>query len=138
MLEKMTATKRISFLIDSRLECVSLVGAAINALCVKHGVDEMNSYQVQTATIEAVNNAIIHAYENDSGHEVRVDCILSGESICIEVLDHGKGMQKLPANKAPELDAESGRGWWIIRRWMDYVEYETKDGFNRISMVRNI
>jgi serine/threonine-protein kinase RsbW len=101
-------------------------------------MDEMNSYQVQTATIEAVNNAIIHAYQGQEGHEVVVNWTLEKGSINIEVLDQGKSMEKMPPEIQPSPEAESGRGWWIMRRWMDHTDYESYDDFNRVIMVRKI
>ncbi len=134
----MTATKRISLSIDSRLDCVSLIGVGINALCRDHGMDEMNSYQVQTATTEAINNAIIHAYEKQSGHLVGVDWILDGNVVRIEIIDRGKRMARIPPDIEPPAEAESGRGWWIMRRWMDNVDYASLGGLNRVIMYRKI
>ncbi len=132
----MTAVKRISLRIDSCLDCVSLVGVSINALCREHGMDEMNSYQVQTAATEAINNAIIHAYENQPGHAVTVDWILEDNVIRIEVTDQGKSMAGMPPDIEPSPEAESGRGWWIIRRWMDHADYVSSDGFNCLILYR--
>ncbi|MCP4077411.1 MAG: ATP-binding protein [Gammaproteobacteria bacterium] len=134
----MTAFKRISLKIDSRLDCVSLVSASINVLCRENGMNEMNSYQVQTATTEAINNAIIHAYESQPGQEVTVDWILDGHTIRIEVSDNGKSMAQIPPDIEPLPEAESGRGWWIMRRWMDHVDYASCDGLNRIILQRKI
>jgi serine/threonine-protein kinase RsbW len=136
--ENMTADKRISLRIDSRLDYVSLIGVATNALCREHGMDEMNSYRVQTAITEAINNAIIHAYENQPGHTVTADWILQDNVIRVEVADQGKSMVGMPPDIEPSPEAESGRGWWIMRRWMDHADYASSDGFNRVIMSRKI
>ena len=83
----MNVVKRITLRIDSRLDCVSLIGVSINALCREHGLDEMASYQVQSATIEAVNNAILHAYDSQPGHSVDVDWLLQDDVVRIDILN---------------------------------------------------
>jgi serine/threonine-protein kinase RsbW len=134
----MTTAQPILLQIDSRLDCVADLGARINALCCEQGMNEMNSYQVQTAVTEAVNNAIIHAYDNQPGHKVSLDWTLLDQTICIEVSDEGKRLSKIPADIEPSPEAESGRGWWIMRRWMDQVDYVSSNGLNRMIMYRKI
>jgi serine/threonine-protein kinase RsbW len=135
---KITSVQPILLQIDSRLDCVAGVGQRIKALCCEQGMDEMNSYQVQTAVIEAVNNAIIHAYDNQSGDKVSLYWTLLDQTICIEVCDEGKRMTNIPLDIEPSLEAESGRGWWIMRRWMDQVDYVSDNGLNRVIMYRKI
>ena len=133
-----TTQQQISLKIDSRLDCVAVVGTRISTLCFEHGLDEMNSYQVKTAVTEAINNVIIHAYDKQPGHEVIVDWSLKDQTICIEVSDKGKKMAKIPPDIEPSPEAENGRGWWIMRRWMDQVDYVSNNGLNRLIMYRKI
>ena len=134
----MTAIQSTLIQIDSRLDCVAQLGLRIKGLCCEHGVDEMNSYQVQTAVTEAINNAIIHAYDNQPGHKVTLEWTLKNRNIRIEVSDEGKRLSKIPPDIEPSPEAESGRGWWIMRRWMDQVDYVSSDGVNRLIMYRKI
>lgn len=129
--------KTIVLEIDSRLDCVTLVGISIRALCLEYGADEMTAYQVQTSTVEAVNNAIIHAYSNQLGHPVWIRWSLAGKQLTVQVSDAGMTMRQLPPDIEPAPDAESGRGWWIMRQWMDSVEYMTGSGRNTLNMIKN-
>ncbi|GAB0149787.1 hypothetical protein McPS_25270 [Marichromatium sp. PS1] len=128
------SAKTLFVRIDSRLEMTSLVGTCIRALCLDAGLDEMAAYQVQTCTIEAVNNAIIHAYGRQSGHSVEIRWTLDDAGLSIQVGDHGKAMAEMPPEIAPDPLAESGRGWWIMRQWMDSVDYETDGTGNRVIL----
>jgi len=134
----MMNAKQISLQIDSRLECVSLIGVCIYTLCREHSMDNLASYQVQTAATEAINNTIIHAYENQPGHSVNVDWIIDHNAIHIEVSDRGKSMDQIPPDIEPQPESENGRGWWIMRRWMDNVYYKSLDGRNFVTMHRKI
>jgi len=135
---KITPVQPILFQIDSRLDCVPGLGRRIKTLCYEQGMDEMNSYQVQTAVTEAVNNAIIHAYDNQPGYKVSLYWTLQDQTIYIEVSDEGKKLINIPLDIEPSLEAESGRGWWIMRRWMDQVDYVSNNGLNRLIMYRKI
>jgi len=101
-------------------------------------MDNLASYQVQTAATEAINNTIIHAYENQPGHSVNVDWIIDHNAIHIEVSDRGKSMDQIPPDIEPQPESENGRGWWIMRRWMDNVYYKSLDGRNFVTMHRKI
>jgi serine/threonine-protein kinase RsbW len=133
----MSAQKQIQLRIDSRLDCAALVGVSIRALCQDNGIDEMTAYQVQTAVIEAVNNAILHAYAGESGHPVDIHWTLNEAKLSIEVCDQGVAMAALPPNIAPPPEAESGRGWWIMRQWMDSAEYRSDDAGNRVILRKD-
>jgi serine/threonine-protein kinase RsbW len=135
----MTAVaQRIELAIASRLEQASLVGTCIRALCVEAGLDDMSAYQVQTCTIEAVNNAIIHAYGRAPDQQVWVAWHSDGRTLRIEVSDTGASMRELPPAVEPDPFAESGRGWWIMRQWMDSAEYraqaQAEDGRNSVIL----
>jgi serine/threonine-protein kinase RsbW len=132
------APKQIELLIDSRLHQASLVGTCIRALCEQHGIDATRAFQIQTATIEAVNNAIIHAYGRQPGQQVRVSWLKAGSELTIEVSDTGMTMATLPPDVEPPLEAEGGRGWWIMRRWMDHAEYRQQDGWNTMTLRASV
>ena len=132
----MSNDKKVSFEIDSRLDCVSFIGTSIKALCLDHSMDEMDSYQVQTAVTEAINNAVLHAYQNQPGYKIKVNFLLEDKSIRIEVIDEGKQLETMPPDVEPSPEAESGRGWWIMRRWMDQVNYTSAGGINCLVLLR--
>lgn len=134
----MNSTKKITLIIDTRLENVSLVGCAVKALCQQQGMDDMSCYQVQTSLVEGINNAIIHAYQYEPNREIRIDWEVLEENLCLKVTDWGKAMESLPPDREPSADAESGRGWWIMRRWMDKVDYVSDPNGNRLILLRRI
>lgn len=124
--------------IDSRLEAASLIGTCIGALCLDAGLDDMAAYQVQTCVIEAVNNAIIHAYAREPGHRVEVCWTHDASRLSIQVSDAGETMTEMPPEVEPDPLAESGRGWWIMRQWMDRADYTTEHGRNRVTLLKSL
>lgn len=90
---------------------------------------------VKTAVSEAVTNAVIHGYENrnDRNDKVRMNCILRGDVLEVEISDQGvgiedvkKAMEPLYTSK-PELE-RSGMGFAFMEAFMDDLEVYSKAG----------
>jgi len=47
-------------------------------------------------------------------------------------------MNQIPPDIEPSPEAESGRGWWIMRRWMDKIEYKTIGEHNMVILQKQI
>jgi stage II sporulation protein AB (anti-sigma F factor) len=94
-------------------------------------MDELTD--IKTVVSEAVTNAIIHGYEEQSG-TITISCSIDQDSVVtIEVCDQGKGIadiqqarQPLYTSK-PELE-RSGMGFTIMESFMDSVEIESEEG----------
>lgn len=132
-------TVRLS--IDSRIDQVHMIGLAIKGICSAIPMSEEDSYQVELCIVEAVNNAVEHAYENEAGHEVSVIASIDGGSLILQVLDSGTPMdweavQKKRAN-ASLLD-EGGRGFMIMESYMDQVSYGQADDKNVLTLVKGL
>ena len=85
---------------------------------------------VKTAVSEAVTNAIIHGY-NDESRQVKLVCERKGEELTVIVEDEGVGiddveqaMQPFYTSK-PELE-RSGMGFSFMEAFMDRLEVESK------------
>ena len=84
---------------------------------------------VKTAVSEAVTNAIIHGY-NDESRQVKLVCERNGEELTVIVEDEGVGiddveqaMQPFYTSK-PELE-RSGMGFSFMEAFMDELEVES-------------
>ncbi len=128
----------ISFDIESLLERVSLVGIAISALCREHRMDDTACFQMETCVVEAVNNAIIHAYENKAGNNVHIEWLMQDKQLTITISDTGKTMIQPIPEKLVAAESESGRGWFIMQQWTDSVRYTSIDGVNTTLLEKLI
>ena len=125
-------------------ENVSLARVIVASFAAKLDptVDEL--VDIKTAVSEAVTNAIIHGYEEDSSKFVFLRCEIEGNTIKIIVEDEGygienveKAMEPLYTSK-PELD-RSGMGFTVMKSFMDDVEVSSvKDNGTRIEMTKKI
>ena len=136
--------RSIRFSIDSHLDNAALVGVAVNRICATYcSLDEVAAYQLEVCVVEAVNNAIKHAYQGEAGHEVEVLMKLNADSVEFEVGDEGRTMGKKRALSRPTLDfdpsdygnlPEGGMGRYIMCEFMDSVCYRTQGGRNVLSL----
>lgn len=98
---------------------------------------------VKTAVSEAVTNAIIHGYENDTGM-VELFCGYAGNHIYIEVADKGKGIENVEQAREPLYTSKpemerSGMGFTIMETFMENVRIESRVGEGtRIFMEKTL
>jgi len=103
-------------------------------------LDEMTGFQFSVAIVEAVNNCIAHAYRGEAGHPVTLYWIPGEGFVTVEIRDRGIPMPTPLPNPVTtaQVEAESGRGWYIIREWTDEVAYERADGENVLTLTRRL
>lgn len=130
--------QKITLMIASRLEDVSLVGGAVRGLCEYATFPPPDGFQIELAVVEAVNNVIFHAYQNQPEHQVTLTWILANQCLRIEIVDQGRAMMALPARDMPEDLRENGRGWPIMLAFMDQVEYHSDNGVNTLTLIKQL
>jgi serine/threonine-protein kinase RsbW len=136
--------RRIKLIIDSNLDNVPLVGTSINKLCSTLALNEVECCEIEICVVEAVNNAVIHAYGREKGHEVEVVFSIYHEQIVIEIKDNGKSLKD---RTPPTLDFDprdrqnlpvGGMGLFIIHKVMNKVHYSTYKGVNTFTLTKVI
>lgn len=141
--------KQIKFTIESNLKNAFLIGLAVNKISSHIGLNELESYRLELCVVEAVNNAIIHAYDKEAGNKVEVVFNIYPDRLVLDVYDTGKPMQgNLLEQKdisslefePGDLDSipEGGRGIAIMKEIMDSMDYKTEDGKNCLTMTKKI
>lgn len=103
----------------------------------KTGMDPVNCHQATLCAVEAINNAIVHAYREHNGY-VAVRLRANQNSVSIEIADQGIPMATEPEPVDPTPDSEHGRGWLIMRSWMDEVRYERRTGENVVILTKHL
>lgn len=130
--------------IASRLEEVRRVRKAIAGLADEVPFSPEEWQQVKTGIGEAVNNAIIHAYGRQAGHEVEIEVRIEPDRVVCTVADRGRPLPQ-EARRKPRLDVapdkveqlpEGGMGLYIMYEVMDRVEYESRGGRNVLTLTK--
>ncbi|HAJ27906.1 MAG TPA: ATP-binding protein [Syntrophus sp. (in: bacteria)] len=135
----------ISIRVDSRLDQVHMVGYAVHGICSQLGLGDIVVYQIELAVVEAVNNAIKHAYGSVAGHPVEVVISLNEKRLQFEICDEGETLHFLQKKAGLDFDPrnktnlpEGGMGLHIIAQVMDDVNYFVRDGRNCLVLCKGL
>lgn len=136
------ASRTLHLSIDSKLSDVALIGHAVRGVCACSPL-EIEAYgEMEVCVVEAVNNAITHAYLREDGFRVDTCITLHHDRISFEISDCGQAILDF-APRSLEFDPEvigsipeNGMGLFIIETIMDEVSYHSKDGRNTLSFCR--
>ena len=121
---------RLEFESNSRNEEFARVVAAVFMSRLDPTLEE--TQDVKTAVSEAVTNAIIHGYEDET-KQVELTCDQNGQQLVVTVEDHGVGIEDLEQalqpffTTKPELE-RSGMGFSFMEAFMDRIEVRSKKG----------
>ena len=119
---------KLEFSSKSRNESFARVTVAAFAAQLDPSVEEIAD--IKTAVSEAVTNSIIHGYDENEGI-VRIECRLFANSIEIEIIDNGKGIENIDKAREPLYTSKpnlerSGMGFTIMESFMDEVKIESE------------
>lgn len=121
---------KVTDFVNEELECV---GCSFKAMT-----------QIDIVIDELFSNIAHYAYDPDIGPAtVTVDIIEDPVSVVITFMDNGKPFNPLetaePDTKLPAEEREiGGLGIFLVKKTMDEVSYEYKDGKNILSIRKNV
>lgn len=136
-------TETFRFATPSRLEYRDAARAFIAFICEqlqqREALPADVGHRVISAFIEAFNNAVIHAYQGASDGTVEVELQVSADKILLRVIDEGTSFRP-DAVPEPDLDAlpEGGMGLYIMRSFMDSVDYRRERNRNVLTMEKSL
>jgi len=118
---------KVELYIKSQTKNIMISRALVTSfmLTIDSSVDELND--IKTIVSEAVTNAIIHGYENQTDKKVRIALSYSNNKVNIEVEDKGIGITDIdkvvePLYTSKSEDERSGLGFTIIQMYSDFYE----------------
>ena len=132
---------KIEFLSKSANEAFARISVAAFVAQLDPTLEEMAD--IKTAVSEAVTNAIIHGYEEQTGI-VKLICRIKEKEIYIEISDTGKGIENIEMAKQPLYTTKanlerSGMGFTIMESFMDKIEVESVLGLGtKVTMRKKI
>ena len=125
----------------SNPENESLARMAVSAFLVPLNPTIEELADVKTAVSEAVTNAIVHGYRNQSGI-VRVQARYDEEYLLtVEIGDRGCGIENIWQARQPfyttaDGEERSGMGFTVMESFMDGVDVESKVGYGTNVRMR--
>jgi serine/threonine-protein kinase RsbW len=130
--------------IPARLDEVRHVCDFVVEAAAMAGLDERAVYHCQMAVDETLTNIIEHGYHfKGEDHDIEVVCQTQDNQFLIAIADDSPAFNPLehdsPDPSAALDDREPG-GWGIyfIRRLMDDVTYERRQGRNYLTLIKHL
>ena len=121
----------------------------VSALCQHLRMDPVASGQVEICAVEAVTNAIRHAYHNKTGNEVSITLAVRDDQLAVEIVHTGLAMPPDARDRLTNgsnvfgfdpqnVDSvpEGGMGLQIIHDVMDQVSYRTENQVHTLQLLK--
>lgn len=123
----MKVINNVKMILPAKRGNESFARASVAAFCASLSptIEEIND--IKTAVSEAVTNAIVHAYTDESG-EILLEVVLYDDKVVdITVTDEGKGLEDPDEARKPFFttkpqEEHSGMGFTIMEAFMDTLE----------------
>lgn len=128
----MSINNKMELKLESRSENESFARVVVGAFFSQLNPTLEEVCDVKTAVSEAVTNAIIHGY-NESINEIYILCSLEGETITVEIKDHGCGIKDVEQAMEPMFTTKedmerAGMGFAFMEAFMDSIKVESNLG----------
>jgi stage II sporulation protein AB (anti-sigma F factor) len=96
--------------------------------------------EIKLAVSEAVTNAVVHGYNSETAHTVRLEVSLADGLLEVVVGDQGKGIEDVPLAMQPAVSSDPDRmglGFSFMEAHMDSLEVESAPGRGtRVRMTK--
>ncbi|MFP5221179.1 MAG: ATP-binding protein [Acidobacteriota bacterium] len=128
-------SEQLCLRIENRLPELERVHAEVENFLERCDVAGRDSYHIRLALDELVTNVICYAYDGEGGHCIDVHLMRSPGAVTVTLMDSGKPFNPLLApepdvNAPPEKRRIGGLGIHFVRKTMDELHYERRDGMN--------
>ncbi len=112
--------------IDSDIKNLSLIESKVDELIVQIGITKEEYGRILVATMEAVNNAIVHGNGGDRTKRVNICFAQEDDKLMVQVKDQGVGFNpdSVPDPTSPEnIEKLRGRGVFLMKNLADEIDY---------------
>ena len=133
--------ERVSYTLDSTLDSVNKAEQTAEKLASKMPFDDEDCHRIAMAVREAAVNAVLHGNAYDPGKKMFLVYENTGEALVIKITDQGSGLDpsRIPDPLAPEnLMKGSGRGIFLIRAFMDEVQFRNTNPGTEITLIKHV
>lgn len=127
-----------SISIQSRIENINIIEKLIDEISEEAKINSEVYGKMLIATVEAVNNSIVHGNKEDESKTVTVSFNINDDKICVFIQDEGPGFNydKVPDPTVPEnIENIHGRGVYLMRHLADEVVFHGNGNKVEIQFV---
>ena len=135
---------KLSVRLENRLDEIQRVDTAIEEFTEQLDLPFSVVFQVRLVVEELFTNIVNYAFDDDDLHEILVTIAIDQERLELKLIDDGKEFDPLTVdphhNEADTIeDLEiGGKGWTLVRAYMNEFDYEYQDGKNHLTLVKHL
>lgn len=137
------AHEQIRMVLRNDLSEISKLHQELENFGQKCGLSPRTLFELDLILEEVLANVIAYAYGDNQQHEIVVQADLRDDKLVIEIEDDGRPFNPLQV-PPPDLErplaqrSVGGLGLHLVRELTSSIEYDRKDGKNRLVMKQTI
>lgn len=138
----------ITFCIDSQLNQIGLIRAALSGVLNHLGVAESDVFSLELAVTEIITNTLEHGYKGATDKSVEVCLKIIDREVRIELTDNAPAfpadqLYRINEARHPIEDATEdwpmrGHGLQIVRQIVDSIELRTEENRNHMTITKHV
>ena len=135
---------KLSVRLENRIDEIQRVDTAIEEFAEQLRLPFAVVFQVRLVVEELFTNIVNYGYDDDGIHEVLVTVEYGNDRLELNLIDDAKEFNPLTidpnVNQADTLEEFEigGKGWPLVRAYMDEFEYGYNDGKNHLKLAKNL
>lgn len=125
--------------IASKIDNINKIEKMIDEFSEQNDINSEIYGKILIATVEAVNNSIVHGNKEDVNKKVFVSVDLDEDKITIRVEDQGEGFNsnQIPDPTKPEnVENIHGRGIYLMKHLADDVSFEKEGTVVKMEFIK--
>lgn len=135
------------FEMNSDLSEVKVLANHFRVFCSDNQQDEKFSSLLELVLVEALNNIVIHTYENISGFKISAQFSICNSQVIITLIDNGKtfeqenNLQNKPQNKIGTKTKDLAEGNWgleLMNSIADEINRHRENDSNILTIKKSI
>ena len=129
--------------LSNNVQEVPQLNAFVDEVCEFSGLDPLASMEMNLALEEAVVNVMTYAYPEGTKGYVDISAQSDSSGLEFVIIDSGKPFdpttrEEVDTTLPAEKRSIGGLGIFLVRKMMDSIKYEYKDGHNILTLKKKI
>ena len=135
---------KLSVRLENRIDEIQRVDTAIEEFAEQLELPFKVVFQIRLVVEELFTNIVNYGYEDERLHEVTINVELQDQQLVLSLIDDAREFNPLTidpqATSADTLEETGigGKGWALVRAYMDEFDYKYIDGKNHLKLVKNL
>ena len=135
--------KRLTLRVANERAELARVAAQVDAFCMAEAIPADCNFKLNIALEELLTNTISYGYRDGGLHQIALTIAREGDELVAEISDDARPFDPRRAappdrDAPPEERLLGGRGVHLVKTLMDQVDYEHRDGRNRVTLRKRI